>query len=86
MTTMALSTIIPMPITRAPMVIMFREKPMNFIKRNVTSSDTGMELPTIRLPLKSPKKINRTSMVITMPTTSVCAMETRESMMVSLLS
>ena len=85
-TTMALSTIIPIPMTRAPIVIIFRENPINFISKNVTKSDMGMELPTIRLPLKSPKKINNTSIVMTIPTRSVSAMETMESMIVSLLS
>ena len=85
-TTIELSTIIPIPITRAPIVIIFRENPMKFIKMKVTSRDTGIELPTIILPLKSPKKRNSTSMVITIPSTSVSAMVFRELLIVSLLS
>ena len=71
MTTMELSTTMPMATTRAMAVTTFREKSNRSIKARVNSRDRGMELPTIRLALRSPKKTNSTSMARTMPKTRV---------------
>ena len=71
MTTMELSTIIPIAITRAPMVIIFRSNPRRYMITSVAKTERGMELPTIRDARRSPKKISRTSMAKTTPRASV---------------
>ena len=61
-TTMELSTIIPTPRTRLPMVTTFNENPMTDIRISAARMDTGIELPTIRDALISPK--NRKMMIM----------------------
>ena len=75
-----------MAITRDPIVTIFKEYPMAFIRINVTNSDTGMEAPTIREALKSPKNRNRTTIDKTMPRIRVCPTDQMEFTMVSLAS
>ena len=85
-TTMEESTIIPMAMTREPIVTIFSEYPMAFIRINVTKSDTGMDAPTINDALISPKNRNRTTIDSTIPRISVCPTDQMESTMVSLAS
>ena len=73
-----------MAITREPIVTIFMEYPIILIRIRVARMDTGMELPTIRLALKSPKKINRTAMDIRTPAISVFPTDHREDVMISL--
>ncbi len=82
-TTMEESTIMPIAITREPIVTTLSEKPAKLIKINVASSEIGMELPTIRLALKSPKKIKSTSIEKTTPRTNVCPTELNDEIMLS---
>ncbi len=77
------STIIPIAITREPIVTTLSEKPAKLIKIRVASSEIGMELPTIRLALKSPKKIKSTSMENRTPKISVSATELNDSIILS---
>ena len=85
-TTIEESTIIPMAITSAPIVTTFSEKPAKLMKISVARREIGIELPTIRLALISPKKINNTSMEKRTPSTSVCATELKEDLMLSAAS
>ena len=71
MTTMELSTTMPMATTRAMAVTTFKEKSNRSIRARVSSRDRGMELPTMRLALTSPKKTNNTSMARTTPSSRV---------------
>ena len=82
-TTMEESTIIPMAMTREPSVTMFMENPIILIRIRVRNREMGMEAPTIRLALKSPK--NRKIMIMEMTTaiTMVSATSLRESRMES---
>ena len=61
-TTLELSTIIPIAMTSAPRVIIFRENPATAMTMTVTNREIGMALPTMRLAFQSPKKINSTIM------------------------
>ena len=54
------------------------------IRISVASREMGMELPTIRLALKSPKKMNSTAMEIRTPAISVFPTDHREEVMISL--
>ena len=54
-TTIELSTIIPTPRTRLDRVMTFNVKPMVFMRMRAAKIDTGMEVPTIRDALISPK-------------------------------
>ncbi len=85
-TTMELSTIIPMAITSAPSVIIFREKPATAMTITVTSREIGMELPTIRLAFQSPKNRNRIIMDRITPMSSVLATEPTASRICSDIS
>ena len=75
-----------MAITSAPIVTMLREYPIKLIRINVMSKDTGIEEPTIRLPLKSPKNTNKTTIVITTPNISVSNIDLIELIIASALS
>ena len=55
-TTMELSTIMPTPRTRALIVMTFKVKPTLVIRIMDTRMEVGIELPTIRDALISPKK------------------------------
>ena len=55
-TTMELSTIMPTPSTSALMVMTFKVKPTLVIRIRDTRMEVGIELPTIRDALISPKK------------------------------
>ena len=80
------STIIPMAMTSAPIVTILSENPAKLIKISVARRDIGIELPTIRLALKSPKKIKSTIIENTTPRTSVSATELKEDLMLSAAS
>ena len=75
-----------MAMTRAPIVIMLREKPIKLMRRKVMSKDTGMEDPTIRLPFISPKNTKSTNIVITIPKRRVSAMVFSDDFITSALS
>ena len=85
-TTMELSTIMPIAITRAPNVIIFRENPATAMTIIVTRSEIGMELPTIKLAFQSPKKRNRIIMERITPIKSVLATEPTASLIWSDIS
>ena len=63
-TTMELSTIIPTPSTRLPRVITFREKPIRLIRIRADKIEMGMDVPTIRDALISPKNSRMITMEI----------------------
>ena len=77
MTTTALSVIIPIESTRPFKDTRFKEIPASFISTSAVRSEMGMVEPTIREPLRSPKKIKMTSIAIRIPSISVVATETR---------
>ncbi len=83
---MELSTIIPMAITNAPKVIIFSENPATAMTMTVTRSETGMELPTIRLAFQSPKNINRIIMERITPISRVLATDPTDSRIISDIS
>ena len=85
-TTMELSTIIPTPRTRPLMVITFKENPKRVMRIRVIRMEVGMELPTIREALKSPKNRNRTTIDKTIPRISVCPTDQMDSTILSLAS
>ena len=85
-TTMEESTIIPMAMTRDPSVTMFMENPIMLIRIRVRNREMGMEAPTIRLALKSPKNRNSTAMVNTTPNNRVSATLVRALIMEELAS
>ena len=72
-----------MAITRAPRVITLRVNPTSLMAISAAKSDIGIELPTMALALKSPKKINSVSIESSTPMTRVSATDLRESLMVS---
>ena len=83
---MELSTIIPTPRTRLLNVITFKVKPMACMRINAARIEMGMEVPTIREALISPKN----KKIITMDTktaiTMVCITLFKEDWMESLVS
>ncbi len=83
-TTIELSTIIPIAMTNAPKVTTLNVNPSIFMPIIVANREMGIELPTIRLALKSPKKINSTNMDKMTPNTSVSATEDNEEIIASL--
>jgi hypothetical protein len=56
-TTMALSTTIPMASTRAKRVIRLREKPSRSMKKKVPTSDTGMAMMGMSVLRRSCRKM-----------------------------
>lgn len=82
-TTIELSTIIPTPRVRALMVITLSENPIRSISINAARIDTGMELPTIREALISPKKSHMIIIEITTAMIKVSTTDIRDSIMES---
>ena len=60
MTTIELSTIMPTPMTRPPSDRTLKEKPMKLMAIRVTSSEMGIDEPTIKEARQSPKKMKST--------------------------
>ena len=85
-TTIELSTIIPTPRTRLDRVMTFNVKPMVFMRMRAAKIDTGMEVPTIRDALISPKNSQMMTIEITTARTIVCATSMRDDLMLSALS
>ena len=82
-TTMELSTIMPTPRTRPLMVMMFSVNPARVITIRDIRMEVGIELPTIRDALKSPKNRKMMIMEITTAITMVSATSFKESWMES---
>ena len=82
-TTLELSTIIPMAITRPPSVMIFRENPIIDMTITVINKEIGMEHPTIIDAFQSPKKINSTIMERITPSAKVLPTELRDSIIIS---
>ena len=82
-TTIELSTIIPTPSVRALMVITLRENPIRSISINAARIETGMELPTIRDALISPKKSHMIIIEITTAMIKVSTTDISDSIMES---
>ena len=82
-TTIELSTIMPTPRTRALIVMTFKENPTRVIRIRDTRMEVGIELPTIRDALKSPKNRKMMIMEITTAITMVSATSFKESWMES---
>ena len=85
-TLIELSTIIPTPRTRLPRVITFREKPMALIRINAARMEIGMDVPTIRDALMSPKNSHRMIMEMITAITMVSITLFKEALILSLLS
>ena len=61
-TTIELSTIMPTPMMSPPRETTLKEKPIMFIRMRVVSTETGIELPTMREARQSRKKRKSTIM------------------------
>ena len=85
-TTMELSTIIPTPSTRLDKVTTFKEKPITWIRIRAARMEIGMEVPTIRDALISPKNRKMISMETTTAITMVCITLFKEELISSLVS
>ena len=85
-TTIELSTIMPTPRTRALIVMTFKENPTRVIRIRDTRMEVGIELPTIRDALISPKNSQMMTIEITTARTIVCATSMRDDLMLSALS
>ena len=72
-TTTALSVIIPMESTRPLSETRLSDIPAKFINTSAVRSEMGMVTPTMREPLRSPKKINITIMARAIPIVNVLA-------------
>ena len=77
-TTMELSTIIPTPMTRLAIVMIFNENPAKRIIINAVSTETGMELATIREAFQSPKNRNRITIEMIIAISKVDCTDSRE--------
>ena len=67
MTTMELSTSMPMPSDRPARLMMFRSMPVKYIKTMANSTDSGMLTPTTRVGLGSLRKRAKIRMASTAP-------------------
>ncbi len=72
-TTMALSTTIPMASTSANSVIRFSVIPNSCMKAKVPTSDTGTAIAGISVERQSPRKMKTTRPTSTNASTSVCS-------------
>ena len=68
-TTMELSTSIPMPITRPPRDIMLMVIPIKAMIIRAVSTERGMEMATMAEAFHSPKKSQRTRTAMARPST-----------------
>ena len=76
----------PTPSTRAPRVTTFREKPMALMAIRAARMENGIEVPTIRDALMSPKNRKMITMEIITAATMVFITVPRAELMESLLS
>ena len=76
----------PTPRTRALIVMTFKENPTRVIRIRDTRMEVGIELPTIRDALISPKNSQMMTIEITTARTIVCATSMRDDLMLSALS
>ena len=83
---MELSTIIPTPSTKLDKVTTFKEKPITWIRIRAARIEIGIEVPTIRDALISPKNRKMISMETTTAITMVCITLFKEEVMLSLVS
>ena len=70
-TTIALSTSIPAPNARPPKVIIFRVKPLKYIRLNVATMDIGIAKAIIAVTFMRRKKMKRTKTAISTPISAV---------------
>ena len=82
-TTMELSTIIPTPSVRALMVMILSENPIRFMSMKAARMEIGMELPTMRDALMSPKNSHMITMEITIAIISVSTTDISDSIIES---